>query len=291
MGERRGIDTDRVGIAELFANDRAGRAQVGNYLSTQKEHELRKRDHFWTAADPGARLVQAKLRALDDTPDAFVGKAVAALYCGVSEPEFDRRVRAEGSLGELTLRGDATIARAKSANGALLPGNRSNRQYRVGFVKKVKDSAGAKTDDRAAAPKKPATKGLAKGIDLRVEATADTLVITLRVALTEVTEWIADEHGQLVCHIARNGLPAADVARFLANGGGIERLTLCEALTTRTWANGAERTAWADGYLLLLEREHTAVEYMAAASEAQESQRSLEGSLPPGRSVIWRRGL
>lgn len=290
MGERRGIDTDRVGIAELFAEDRASRARVRDYLSTQKEHELRKRDHFWTAADPGARLVQAKLRALDATPDAFVGKAVAALYCGVSEPEFDRRVRLQGGLSKLTLQGDSQVGRTTDEGGALIPGNRTNRRYRMGFVKKVKAGAGSATVGKTKARKAPAASA-PRGIDVRVEATADSVVITLCIALTEVAGWVADANGKLVCHIARNGLAPADLARVLTSGGDIQRLTLCEALTTRVWANGVERAAWADGYALLLDRERAALAHVAGASAAGESERKLEGALPPGRAAIRKRRL
>lgn len=273
MGERRGYDTDKLSISELFRDRPDLRDDViENYLEPRARRNEReklddRRDHFWTvpltatpqqraaaakSADPLVLLVESRLRALKDTD--WVSKATAAVYCGCSEPELDRRIRTKTIGGLLTLakKRETKRPRKRDVAGDLISGNITERQFKMSAVKRIKNTRVSHRKGGAAEPASAAAKG--RPLTLKAALKNGALVLTLRKAMLDRVPWITDANGDLVCHLTLTGLSATVVAGFLAAGGTIERLTLHDALMERRWVFVDERAPWSTGYAVLLGR-------------------------------------
>lgn len=273
MGERRGYDTDKLAISELFRDRPDLRDDViENYLEPRARRNERekledRRDHWWTVpqtgtpqqrsaaaqkADPLRRLVESRLMALKDTD--WVSKATAAIYCGCSEPELDRRIRTKaiGGLAALAKSRETKRPRKRDAKGDLVPGNITERQFKMTAVRRIKDTRVSHRKGFAAGPASSTAKG--RALTLKAAMKNGDLVLTLPKAMLDRVPWVVDARGELVCHLTLTGLSATVVAGFLAAGGTIERLTLHDALMERRWVFVDERAPWSTGYAVLLGR-------------------------------------
>lgn len=296
MGERRGNDTDRLAIEDLFRGHPQTRdGIIENYLKPRARRNAReklddRRDHFWTVpptatpeqraaaakgADPLVRVVEQRLLALKDTD--WVSKATAAVYCGCSEPELDRRVRALGGLSTLILSGEARRTRKKDAQGNVVPGNITERRFKMSAVRRLQRTKGRSTPQHAASTAHSGSKAPAgKPISLKAALKDGALVLTLPKAMLDRVPWVVDASGEVVCHLTLTGLSATVIAGFLAGGGTVERMTLHEALTARPWALIEERGVWSAGYATLLARAAGA----ADKADRVARERHFEARLP-----------
>jgi|GEM_PF-6045351 len=308
MGERRGYDTDVEAIANLFRDEpELGERVIQDYLEPRsrrnaREKLLDRRDHFWTvdltaaerqrgqkrgAVDPLVLLVESKLKALKDSK--FVAKATAAVYCGVSESTLDRHIRATGGLDALKKASNTKLVRKRDATGAPIPGNITERQFRMTAVKALKKVIAdghvipSPGRDATTAPQAPARKAMS----VRAIVKDGGLVLTLPKALFDEAAWILSNEGEYVCHLTLNGLSPTTIASFLGNGGTIGRASLHQAVMYGAWVFPEERAPWAAGLEVLLEREKRRVR-KAGADDAERAHRRMLGG---GRAAPARRPL
>jgi hypothetical protein len=293
MTNRTGYETDVAAIAELFRDDKnAGEQVVADYLRPRSKHvppgsRGDRRDHFWSLPTAphelmtptmlaAARLVEAKLSALGkpEFNAAFVGKAVAAIYCGCSEPELDRRIRSPQTDGLETLErlGDTRV-------------ENDRREFRMSRVKELKGirvpaSEGRKPPAAPAAGPAPSSPPLTEeakaALTVHAEVSASKISVTLEMALTDETPWVEDKDGKNIGHLLVGALQSPELARVLTEGGNIVLRTLRDALT-RPWVSLEARAPWADGYAALLARETRAME----VADAVARHRDFSDFLPP----------
>jgi hypothetical protein len=224
-------------------------------------------------------VVEQRLLALKNTD--WVSKATAAVYCGCSEPELDRRVRAVGGLLALARNGETRRIRKKDEHGNIVPGNITERRFKMTAVRRLRGTKGRGQQQPAGASAASASKAAAgKPISLKAALKDGALVLTLPKAMLDRVPWVVDASGEVVGHLTLTGLSATVIAGFLAGGGTVERMTLHEALTTRPWALIEERDVWSAGYATLLAR---------AAGEADKAdgvarERHFEARMPRARN-------
>jgi hypothetical protein len=288
MTNRTGYETDIAAIAELFRDDRhAGEQVVADYLRPRSKHvppgsRGDRRDHFWSLPTAphelmtptmlaAARLVEAKLTALNNAAfdQAFIGKAVAVLFCGCSEPEFDRRIRSPqtGGLKKLELAGDTRLV-----------GDR--REFRMSRVKRLKAIRVPASERRAQPPTaasaaQPSNESKAT-MSVKAEVSASKIAVTLEMALTDETLWVEDKDGKNIGHLLVGALQSPELAKVLTEGGNIVLRTLRDALV-RPWVSLEARAPWAEGYAMLLARETQAMD----AADAVARHRDFSDFPPP----------
>lgn len=115
----------------------------------------------------------------------WVSKAVAAVYCGCSEPELDRRIRTKTIGGLLTLakKRETKRPRKRDAAGDLISGNITERQFKMSAVKRIKNTRVSHRKGGAAEPVSVAAKG--RPLTLKAALKNGALVLTLRKAMLD----------------------------------------------------------------------------------------------------------
>ena len=290
MNRRDGFFTDAAAVDEMFGKgSRVAEKVMREYVrprhsKNKKTNAKDNRNHFATASHPDrageagiseAERMKKNLEALSWLPAEYVGKAVAAVYCEISENTFDVRLRAmHEEDATKDVRGKRR--RPKGKDGKPIPGSNPRVSYRMSLVDEIKVFR-PKTTKKEKVAVQPSGVRVTGWLSIGADGKAS---ITLDDASNKRLMWFTSQTGAVFAHSAFNAQSPDAIARFLTSGGTIERMTIHEALTERTWINLDERAGWAKGYARLLTEERDAVAAKERESWKANEEEKLAGGAP-----------